>query len=141
LDTYLVAHLNSSPMFMPRKPRNTSKSIEKEIHDKESRYFVAKDSEKIIGYIKISDSGETFACEAKDMANICGAYLLPEYRGRGIYTALLSYLMDVLIEEGIARCGVDFESLNPTASGFWLKHFIPYTYSVTRRIDERVYKP
>ena len=32
--------------------------------------------------------------------------------------------------------GVDFESLNPSGSGFRLKHFTAYTHSVVRRIDE-----
>jgi hypothetical protein len=35
------------------------------------------------------------------------------------------------------RLGVDFESLNPTAYGFWLKYFDAYTHSVVRRIDEK----
>ncbi len=39
--------------------------------------------------------------------------------------------------EGFLRMGVDFESFNPTAYGFWLKHFTAYTYSVVRRVDER----
>jgi len=31
---------------------------------------------------------------------------------------------------------VDFETFNPTAYGFWSKHFELYTNSLTRRIDE-----
>jgi len=31
---------------------------------------------------------------------------------------------------------LDFESINPAAYGFWLKHFDTYTRSVVRRIDE-----
>jgi len=36
-----------------------------------------------------------------------------------------------------SRLGVDFESINPTAWGFWLKYFDAYTHSVVRRIDEK----
>ena len=34
--------------------------------------------------------------------------------------------------------GVDFESINPSAYGFWSKDFNAYTYGVVRRIDESV---
>ena len=70
--------------------------------------------------------------------HICGAYIYPEYRGTGIYNNLLAYVIDKLKKEKYKRCGVDFESINPNANRFWLKYFIPYTYSLTRRIDERI---
>jgi hypothetical protein len=41
----------------------------------------------------------------------------------------------MLKAENYLRLGVDFESFNPTAWGFWLKHFQAYTYSDVRRID------
>ena len=71
------------------------------------------------------------------MMNICGAYCMPEYRGTGIFNNLLAYLVTTLKSEGYTRLGVDFESFNPTARGFWLKHFTEYTNSVVRRIDEK----
>ena len=37
---------------------------------------------------------------------------------------------------GYKYIGVDFESINPPAYGFWLKYFTAYTHSVVRRIDE-----
>ncbi len=46
--------------------------------------------------------------------------------------------MNILKTEGYTRLGVDFESINPSGSGFWLKHFHAYTNSVVRRIDERI---
>lgn len=33
----------------------------------------------------------------------------------------------VLKGEGYTRLGVNFESFNPTARGFWLKYFTAYT--------------
>lgn len=79
---------------------------------------------------------ENFATQAKDMRNICGAYCLPEYRGRNIYQGLLDYMILCLKKEGFLRLGVDYESFNPTANVFWPKYFEPYTKSVVRRIDE-----
>lgn len=45
--------------------------------------------------------------------------------------------MEVLYKaEGYLLLGVDCESFNPTARGFWLKYFTPYTYGLVRRIDD-----
>ena len=49
----------------------------------------------------------------------------------------LSLLTQKLKTDGYTCLGVDFESINPNAYGFWLKHFDAYTYSVVRRIDEK----
>ena len=61
-----------------------------------------------------------------------------EHRGRGVYKKLLNYVVNTLKIEGYTRLGVDFESINPSGSGFWLKFFHTYTNSVVRRIDERI---
>ena len=63
-----------------------------------------------------------------------------EYRGKGAYQNLLNFTIATLKSEGYTRFGVDFESLNPTAYGFWTKYFTPYTHSVVRRIDENILK-
>ena len=70
------------------------------------------------------------------MKNICGAYCLPEYRGKGVIQALLDHMISVLKSEGHARLGVDFETFNPTAAGFWPKYFEAYTNGLVRRVDE-----
>jgi len=41
------------------------------------------------------------------MMNICEAFMIPEYRGTGIYTQLLQFLLRQLKEEGFTRLGVD----------------------------------
>ena len=52
----------------------------------------------------------------------------------------LRLLVQKLRMQGYTRLGVDFESLNPSGSGFWRKHFQSYTFSVVRRIDEHAMK-
>jgi len=138
----LDAHLKSSPMFMmyheekKYEEGDEYKFANWQIQEK-VRYFAAKDGEKIIAYIKISEEGENFVCDVSDMQNICGAYCLPEYRGQEIVQNLLNYVIKKLRDEKYDHLGVDFESFNPTASGFWLKYFTEYTQSVVRRIDDR----
>jgi hypothetical protein len=48
---------------------------------------------------------------------------------------LLNFVIATLKAEGYPRLGVDFESYNPNAFGFWLKYFAVYTHGVIRRID------
>jgi spore germination protein YaaH len=50
----------------------------------------------------------------------------------------LNNAINTLKTEGYTGLGVDFESINPSGSGFWLKYFDAYTNSVVRRIDERI---
>ncbi|WP_126720603.1 GNAT family N-acetyltransferase [Lucifera butyrica] len=140
LKNLLIEHLQSAPIFMPCFFSYDVADVKQENERRQSRYFIAKDNNKTIAFIEIMQSGENFVCDSPEMINICGAYMLPEYRGSGIYTKLLAVLQEKVRAEGYTLCGVDFESLNPTANGFWLKYFTAYTYSVVRRIDERIYR-
>jgi GNAT superfamily N-acetyltransferase len=133
----LIKHLGESPTFMKFNPID-----EKELYRAASekvRYFAAKAEGKYIAYIKIDASAETFVTELDRMMNICGAYCDPGYRGSGVYHNLLSYLITVLKEEGYIQLGVDCESINPNARGFWLKYFKEYTHGMVRRIDDKAF--
>lgn len=139
LKNLLIDHLRKSAIFMTYSPVSENELIET-IERRKSRLFAAKMNDGIIAYIEIMDSGENFICEDANMMNICGAYCLPEYRGQGVFSNLLAFLIKTLKNEGYMGLGVDFESFNPTARGFWLKHFTQYTSSVVRRIDEFIMK-
>ena len=128
-------HFGKSPCFM-RTGKDDFEEWLKEAEKRDSRVFVAVDKEKTIAFMELRDFGENFITEIPDMKNICGAFCLPQYRGKNIYQNLLQYVIQTLRAEGYQRLGVDFESFNPTASGFWLKYFKEYTCSVVRRIDE-----
>ena len=131
------AHMGESPCFMKASPDNVQAWLSR-AETRDSRLFIASSNEKIIAYIEIMNNGENFATEDGNMKNICGAFCLPEYRGKGIAQGLLNFVTSKLNAEGYKTLGVDFEGFNPTASGFWLKHFTAYTNGVVRRIDECV---
>ena len=48
---------------------------------------------------------------------------------------LLKFANDELKKDGIERLFVVHGTTNPTARGFWDKHFTNYSYMMTRRID------
>jgi len=120
-----------SPFFMYREPSS-------EIENFQSIYFVAKYDNKIVAFIRAELDGENFIQETPGYLHCKGLYCLPEHRGKGISQKLLNMLLHKLKSQGYTRLGVDFESFNPSGSGFWLKYFTAYTHSVVRRIDEFV---
>lgn len=128
-----------SPFFMFRTKVSEDDFLT-EYEDFQSVYFIARYAGKIVAFIRAELDGENFICNTPGYLHVKGAYCLPEYRGKGLNQKLLSMLMQKLKAEGYTRLGVDFESFNPTASGFWQKYFTPYTYSVVRRIDEWILK-
>ncbi len=135
----LKIHMSQSCCFMYQTPDEFENWV-KERENNGSRIFVAKEQEKIIAFLEICDNAENFVTELPEMKNICGAYCLPQYRGQMIVQNLLNYVINVLQKDGYKQLGVDYESFNPTAYHFWRKYFVPYTCSVTRRIDEGIMK-
>lgn len=133
----LIDHIASAPIFMAqcRRHRMDGAQLAQRAKEEGCRYFVARREGEIIAYLKTAGFGETFICEAPGTANICGAYCLPRHRGSGVMHNLLAWLVQALRAEGVVRLGVDYESFNPTAWGFWNKHFARYTHSLTRRVD------
>ena len=137
-ENILTHYLRTAPMFMPRQADSDKQTIERAVLESGARFFIAKYKDAPIGFLRIDDTGENFICERQDMKNVCGAYLMPEHRSKGVFHNLLTNVCNLLTDEGYKRLGVDYESLNPTANAFWPKYFTPYTFSVTRRIDERI---
>ncbi len=134
----LSEHLGKSPCFLYTGERSFSRWITEKIKSKSSIVYVAKIDQMTVSFIAVSNTGENFVTEVEGMKNICAAFCLSEYRGKGIFQNLLNYVMRQLNQQGVRYLGVDFESFNPTASGVWNKYFTPYTNSIVRRIDEYV---
>lgn len=130
----LDIHLCQSPCFMVRTEGCRQAWLES-VKDRQSRLFAAMAGEKAIAFIEVTEEGENFISAHPGMLNICGAYCEPEWRGSGVSKALLDFILCKLKGEGVAYLGVDYESMNPTAAGFWEKYFQPYTASLVRRID------
>jgi ribosomal protein S18 acetylase RimI-like enzyme len=130
------AHFRRSPTFMNRASPTPEGFLQDSLSEP-ARYFAARQGGTVAAFLKLSTSGETFITERADSRHITGACCLPEHRGKGVYQNLLSFVITTLQTEGVTWLGVDFESINPAAYGFWLKYFDAYTYGVVRRIDEK----
>ncbi|WP_346917247.1 GNAT family N-acetyltransferase [Clostridium sp.] len=137
LSNSLVRHMRKSPTYFLNEGLSEEGFNEK-CYNRQSRFFIAKDKSEIIGYLEVTNDGETFITKEPDYLHICVAYLKENYREKNIIQSLLSVVIETLKKDGIKRLGVDFETINPTALRFWEKYFDSYTYSFVRRIDERI---
>ncbi len=135
----MYLHFQKSPFFLNRKPPREDEV--RLLSEKESRFFGVKREGSLCAFLETDKDGENFLAGEEGYLHITGAYCLPEYRGSGIYRRLLAYTALALRAEGYTHLGVDFESLNPAAYGFWRKDFAIYTHGVVRRIDERILLP
>lgn len=134
LQNGLLSHLRKTPIFLPylMETEETFARI------KYKRYFAALKDNRVIAYIRLQENARTFVACEKGTINISGAFMYPEFRGSGIYSQLLMYLIRAMKEEGRKRISVDFETYNPNAMRFWTKNFTPYTTTLTRKAEPRI---
>jgi GNAT superfamily N-acetyltransferase len=135
LDNMLDRSYTDSPFFMFRAGHSTEEWL---AYWQESRpvCLIAKQGSLPVAFILAEADGENFLMQTPGYRHITGLFCLPEHRGTGVSRELLSLLIQTLKADGCSRLGVDYESFNPSGSGFWKKHFTAYTHSVVRRIDE-----
>lgn len=130
----LVEHLRMSPTYYPGEEFTDSVYLDY-IHEEDTRVFVVKEQENIIGMIDVSMDSNNFVTREEDTANVSDLYLEPDFRGQNITQGLLLYVSNTLKKEGIKRLWVEHGTTNPTAQRFWGKYFYPFTYTLTRKID------
>lgn len=133
-----VKYYSRSPMFMPVFKIPDTADIADLLSREGQMIWVASRDDKPVAYMQVRVGGETFVSDDPEMLNICGAYSLEDARGSGAGTAILAQLLQWMHEHGYRRLGVDYESFNRLGSRFWLKYFEPFTYSLFRRLDERI---
>jgi len=138
LQNKLHNYFISSPIFMPLQDEDPIKYLNKWMSKDNHHLWMACSDEKPIGFMKFEPTGERFITEHPDIMNITGAYIDETARKLNVGTTLLGVIQEWLLENNYKLCGVDYESINSIGSNFWNKYFTPYTYSVVRRIDERV---
>lgn len=129
-----------SPLFMPNADEDPKADLLSWLNGQYRYIFGAYLNKIPVGYMRIEETGESVISHAASMMNITGAYVDPNYRDQMIGSELLRYINTWTKNHQYHFLGVDYESINPEANHFWKKYFKPYTVSLTRRIDENIYK-
>lgn len=104
------------------------------LQNEHNTVWLALDQGQLVGYLRIEgiSHGASNVVRVESNAAITGLFALPQSRGKGIGSALLQAAMEELDRQGYQTCSVDFESINPDASNFWLRYFKPFCYSLIR---------
>jgi GNAT superfamily N-acetyltransferase len=104
--------------------------------------FLAYKENKAVGILSIRKNEEDDPIMLTDtrssLIDGIGAYILPEYRGKGIGGMLLQRAIAWCRENDVDCIHVDFESANLYANKFWPKYFNPVLYSVKRRVNQDI---
>ena len=136
-----LGYYKNAPMFMHVHEDCSLEELRGWLEEKDQYAFAAFENGEPAAYMLLRHGGESFASDDDLSMNICGAYVKRGLRGTGYGAAILQSMVDWLRENGFKRLGVDYESFNILGGRFWQKHFTAFTFSLTRRIDERAAKP
>lgn len=132
-------YYSSAPIFLKRDLYSTD-DISKVIRN--SNVFIAFDGSKAIGLINLSVSKENdiinLSVSNSGQIDELGAYIKPEFRGKGLGKELLKSVFDFCNSQGIKSIHVDFETANLFANKFWKKYFNPMLLSVRRTINKNI---
>lgn len=90
------------------------------IQGSECKICIACEDEKIIGFIM----GEKVSCHLpissiKKIGYISAAYVIPEYRNKGVMKELENRMINFFKESGIKYCEVNFLTYNAVAKTSW----------------------
>ena len=132
-------YYSSAPLFL-RRDRYSRNDILEIIQ--KSNVFIAWEANNVIGFTNVSvsqrDNIIDLSVNNSGLIDEIGAYIKPEYRGKGLGKELLKYVFDYCNNNGFEGIHVDFETANIFANKFWRKYFNPMLLSVRRTINKNI---
>jgi len=133
LDIEHRRHYSASPVFMASMQPTDAAAFEAFLFQPGNSVWMALEGWHPVGFMRFEPGGHgSDVLVTADTIGISGAYIRPPYRGKRLAVAILEAALAAYAELGFTRCAVDFESFNPEATAFWLKHFTPVCYSIMR---------
>lgn len=131
-------YFRESPLFMPTADEEPLAELASWLREPNHHEWVALKAGRPVALMRLRPAGESFVSHHLTVMNVCGAFVEESERGSGLGLALLNAVQSWMLENKYPLCGVDYEYFNPLGTAFWSKYFVPYTYSLARRIDERI---
>lgn len=129
-----------SPTFLPLFELDDRPYFEEWLGTPGNVMWIAIRDGELVAFLWVKHASDNASLIVRDekTAAIVGAFTKPGLRGNGIAAAMLAAAVEHAASSGYARMSVDFESANILGRRFWLKHFQPVCYSLTRHVDERI---
>lgn len=138
LDNKLAMYLAGSSMFLPLIEKRKKPYHEEWLAKPSHALWLASLAGETVAYLKMCPLDMNYLVTDEKTIWIQGAYTTEHARGKGIGTRLLDHALAWAQEQGYERCAVDFESDNALACAFWLHHFQPVCFSLSRHVDPRI---
>jgi GNAT superfamily N-acetyltransferase len=136
LEDALNNYLADAPIFLPDQTPHERESSSRRLGDSDRSVWLAEGETETLGFLAAGPASDDASTIIHDpgTASISGAFTRIEARGKGIASALLDRVLGWARAQGYERCAVDFESMNPLAARFWLRHFEPVCWTLLRQI-------
>ncbi len=127
-------HYSEPPISMAPQPPEDAAAYRKLLSQPHNNVWLAWEGSKPAGYMRFEPKsfGAADIVYSESTIAISAAYTRPEYRGQKVAPAMLVAGLRYYAKKGYERCSVDFESINPEASYFWMKYFEPVCISLMR---------
>jgi len=137
------AYYAASPTFLIRETNDPSHELASWIQTRGEQVLFARSGIRVLSFIYLRPAPDDVSRVVRHPGtmSICGAYTVPEARGSGVGSALLSAAVASGREAGFERMAVDFESANVLARRFWLRSFRPVCLTFERHLDDRLARP
>ncbi len=118
-------------LMMPLEPSDAAQ-IREFLTQPENSIWLAERDGELAAYqvFRKHVPGAAHIVRSEKIIAVSMAFVRPQYRGSGAGSAVLSAALQYYAGLGYECCAVDFESINPYAFNFWLKHFTPVALSV-----------
>ena len=128
-------HYAEPPTLMAPQTPEDAAAYRKFLSQPRKSVWLALDGKEPAGYMRFVEksSGAANIVESETTIAIDAAFTRPQYRGQGAAAGMLEAGLRYYGAMGYERCSVDFESINPEASLFWMKYFEPVCISVNRQ--------
>lgn len=136
----LQHHLGSPPTFLVDAVDSDPHKFEAWLRKPANALWLGCQEGRVIGSLGIGPASNNACTIIRDegTASIASAFTLPEARGGGVATALLSRALEWARQGGYVRCSVDCETANLLAMRFWPRHFRPICHSLGRHVNPRI---
>lgn len=134
----LIQTLEQSPVFYECACFYPLEDRVQEFIDADLKVYGVLKGDTLIGMINTDVSDAPLFEQRADFRSFGDVFLQPAYRGMGLSAALLEKANQGAAADGAVYGVVTHGTVNPTARGFWDKHFTPYAYNLYRRVDARM---
>lgn len=135
LEVEHMRHYAEPPTLMSPQTPEDATAYRKFLSHPRKSVWLALDGKEPAGYMRFEEKsfGAANIVESETTIAIDAAYTRPQCRGQRAAACMLEAGVKYYQAMGYERCSVDFESINPEASLFWMKYFEPVCISVNRQ--------